>query len=94
MSARERIVSSFTIIKGSMIDETYAVFSAWDLDRSKRENLERLRQENYIWASSTTWLTDVAKVLNRRFEPGTRDRALVLLAKNGCAVEEWKPLLL
>jgi hypothetical protein len=94
VTTRERTVSSYTIIKGSLIDETYAVFSAWDLARSKRENLDRLRKENYIGASSTTWLADVAKVLNRRFEPGTRDRALVLLAKSGCAVEEWKPLLL
>jgi len=36
----------------------------------------------------------VAKVLNRRFDPGARDRALVLLAKNGCPIEEWKPILL
>jgi hypothetical protein len=33
-------------------------------------------------------------VLNRRFEPDGRDRALVVLAKNGCPIEEWKPLLL
>jgi hypothetical protein len=33
-------------------------------------------------------------VLNRRFEPDGRDRALVLLAKSGCVLEEWKPLLL
>ena len=33
-------------------------------------------------------------MLNRRFDPGARDRALVLLAKNGCPIEEWKPILL
>jgi hypothetical protein len=64
-----------------MIDETYAVFAAWDFALSKRENLDRLRQENFIGASTTTWLRDVAKVLNRRFEPNSRDRALVILAK-------------
>lgn len=77
-----------------MISETYAVFAAWDFARSKRENLDRLRDENFIGAGSTTWLRDVAKVLNRRFDPGGRDRALVLLAKAGCDIEEWKPLLL
>ena len=87
-------VSSFTIIKGAMIDETYAMFAAWDFDRSKRENLDRLRGENFIGASSATWLRDVAKVLNRRFDPAGRDRALVQLAKNGCSLDEWKPLLL
>lgn len=92
--ARAQVSSSFTVVKGAMIDETYAVFAAWDLARTKRENLDRLREENFIGARSTTWLRDVAKVLNRRFEPGGRDRALVLLAKSGCDLHEWKPLLL
>ncbi len=92
--ARSNVASSFTIVKGAMIPETYAVFAAWDFERSKRENLDRLRDENYIGASSLTWVRDVAKVLNRRFEPAGRDRPLVLLAKGGCKLEEWKPLLL
>src|SRR5258707_5352510 len=93
-STRSHVASSFTLIKGAMIDETYAVFAAWDFDRSKRENLDRLRRENFIGASSITWLRDVAKVMNRRFEPNTRDRPLTLLAKSGCPINEWKPLLL
>lgn len=93
-SARANVASSFTVVKGAMIDETYAVFAAWDFARSKRENLDRLRDENFIGASSITWLRDVAKVLNRRFEPDGRDRALVVLAKGGCDLQEWKPLLL
>lgn len=93
-SSRANVVSSFTVVKGAMIDETYAVFQAWDFARSKRENLDRLRTENFIGASSTTWLRDVAKVLNRRFDPDGRDRALVVLAKRGCDLQEWKPLLL
>lgn len=92
--SRANTVSSFTIIKGAMIDETYAVFAAWDFERSKRENLDRLREQNFIGASSVTWLRDVAKVLNRRFEPAGRDRPLVVLAKRGLPFEEWKPLLL
>lgn len=77
-----------------MVDETYAVFAAWDFASTKKENLDRLRRENFIGASTATWLRDVAKVLNRRFDPGARDRALVLLAKNGCPIDEWKPILL
>ena len=60
---------------------TYAVFAAWDFERSKRENLDRLRDENFIGATSVTWLRDVAKVLNRRFDPAGRDRPLVVDAK-------------
>lgn len=92
--SRKHVVSSFTIVKGALIEETYAVLAAWDLSRSKRQNLETLRTQNFIGARSATWLRDVAKVINRRFEPAGRDRALVLLAKSGCDLEEWKPLLL
>ena len=91
---RASVASSFTLIKGAMIPETYAVFAAWDFERSRRENLSRLREENFIGASSDTWLRDVAWVINRRFEPHGRDRALILLAKRGCDLEVWRPLLL
>lgn len=92
--SRSHIASSFTLIKGAMIDETYAVFSEWNFAQTKRQNLDRLRNENFIGASTTTWLRDVAKVLNRRFDPDVRDRPLVILAKSGCPMDEWKPLLL
>jgi hypothetical protein len=93
-AARAHIASSFTLIKGAMIAETYAVFARWDLDHSKRQNLDRVRQENFIGAKSATWLRDVVKVLNRRFDPDGRDRPLVALAQNGCSLQVWKPLLL
>jgi hypothetical protein len=93
-TSRADIASSFTVVKGALIEETYAVFEAWDFDRSKLQNLDRLRAENFIGASSATWLRDVAKVLNRRFDPGGRDRPLVVLAKHGISLDEWKPLLL
>jgi bacteriophage exclusion system BrxA-like protein len=92
--SRASVVSSFTVIKGAMIAETYAAFAGWDLSRSKRENLDRLRDQNYIGAKSATWLRDVAWVLSRRFEPNQRDLPLLTLAKSGCDMHEWRPLLL
>ncbi len=92
--SRANVVSSFTIIKGAMIRETYAVFAEWDFSRSKRDNLDYLKDTNFIGAGSATWLRDVVKVLNRRFDPAGRDRPLVFLAQNGCDIEEWKPILL
>jgi len=91
---RASTISSFTIVKGAMIPETYEVLARWDFEESKKANLDRLRDENFIGAKSSTWLRDVAKVLNRRLEPGGRDRALVILAKGGCSLDEWKPILL
>jgi hypothetical protein len=96
MSAARRanVVSSFTLVKGTMIPETYAILRGWDASASKRENLDRLRSENYIGARSATWLRDVAKVLNRRFDPTNADRALVVLAKASMPAPEWNPILL
>lgn len=92
--SRANVVSSFTVVKGAMIDETYAVLAGWDFGSSKKANLDRLRMDNFVGASSTTWLRDVAKVLNRRLDPAGRDRPLAVLAKGGCDLEEWKPALL
>jgi hypothetical protein len=91
---RAHVVSSFTIIKGSLITETYGVFRDWDLSISRQENLRRVRDHNTIGAKSIHWARDVAKVLNRRFDPAGRDKPLVDLAKASCDLEIWKPLLL
>lgn len=91
---RTAVVSSFTIVKGSLIPETYEVLQRWDFCKSKKDNLDRLREENYIGATSETWLRDVAKVLNRRLDPEGRDRALVLLAQGSWPLDEWRPVLL
>lgn len=91
---RTSVVSSFTIVKGSLIPETYEVLQRWNFRRSKKDNLDRLREENYIGATSETWLRDVAKVLNRRLDPEGRDRALAVLAQGSCPLEEWRPILL
>ena len=94
MDSRSNVVSSFTIVKGSLIEETYSIFRDWDYRVSKFENLRRVRDENTIGATSTNWALNVTKVMNRRFDPEGRDRPLVELAKAGCDREIWKPLLL
>jgi hypothetical protein len=93
-TSRANVVSSFTLVKGTMIKETYAVFREWDPKLTKKTNLDRLRDENYIGVRSATWLRDVGKVLNRRFDPNGPDRALVVLAKASMPAAEWNPILL
>ena len=94
VAPRSKVVSSFTIIKGSLIDETYDIFRGWDFDKSRAKNLRRVREDNTIGAPSSHWARDVAKVINRRFDPASRDRPLVDLAMAGCDREVWKPILL
>ncbi len=91
---RQHVVSSFTVIKGAMIPETYDVLARWDFDADKKANLDRLRDENFIGASSSNWLRDVGKVLNRRLDPAGRDRPLAVLAEGNLPLDEWKPILL
>ena len=94
LAERQNVISSFTIIKGAMTLETYQVLERWDFDLTKKQNLDRLRAENYIGATSSSWLEQVAKVINRRIDPDGRDLALVTLAKGGLSLEEWTPILL
>jgi len=92
--SRANVVSSFTIIKGALISETYAAFRQWDLTASLRENLAELKKTNAIGAKSVNWLRDVIFVIQRRFDPSGRDRTLVELAQADCSLAVWKPLLL
>lgn len=93
-SDRASVVSSYTIIKGTLIEETYAVFRAWNFDQSAEDNLNAMRETNSVGAKSASWLLDVYKVLHRRFDPAGRDRTLVELAQAGCPIDLWKPVLL
>jgi hypothetical protein len=93
-TARAQKVSSFTIIKGALIDETYLAFGHWDFSLSKARNFARLRDTNLIGGKSANWLRDVSKALHRRFVPEGRDRPLVELAQRKCPREVWRPLLL
>jgi len=90
--SRFRTVSSFTIIKGALLDETFTAFQSWDFQQSSTENLKMLRDSNPIGAKSANWLRDVAKVISSRFDPAGRDRSLVELAQAECDREIWKPL--
>lgn len=93
-TAKANAVSSFTIIKGALIQETYALLQNWDLDRSASDNFHTLRQNDAIGAGSANWLRDVIRAIRRRLDPSGRDRQLVRLAKSGCTPEVFKPILL
>lgn len=87
-------ISSFGIIKGPMIAESYACFRAWDWALTKGQNFQRLRAENLVGASTTAWLRDVSKALSSRFDPDNLDRPLALLAMKDPGLDTWKHLLL
>jgi len=87
-------ITSAGVIKGAMVQETYAAFRAWDFQLSKKANLGRIRDENLVGAPTSRWLTNVLWNISGRFDPEGRDRPLVLLAQRGLSLDLWKPLLL
>jgi hypothetical protein len=91
---RSGVVSSFTIIKGAMVTETYEAFQHWDFNEDRRANIARLKDLNVFGAQSATWLRDLGKVLNRRFDPNGRDRPLVRMAQESVDLTVWLPALL
>ena len=82
------------LIRGPLISDTLQALQGWELEASKRANLEQLRQTNSIGAPTQAWLKKVCSALSSRFEPAGRDRALVLAARTETGQRHWKALLL
>ena len=90
----EKTVSSFGIIKGSLISETHSVFMHWDLALSNKDNFARFSESNVIGARSASWLSYVIRALRIRFDPSGMDRPLVVLTRRQWSVQALKPLWL
>jgi hypothetical protein len=91
---RAQVVSSFTVIKGSQLEPTYRAFAHWDLGRSKKENLDHLKENDPVGAGTANWWRDLAWTISRRFDTGGRDRVLVELAQAGVLMDVWRPIVL
>jgi hypothetical protein len=89
-----RTYGSDGLIRGPVISDTLQAFQSWDLEASKRANLDRLRQSNSIGAPTQAWLKKVCGAISSRFVPADRDRSLVLAARTTTGQRHWKPLLL
>jgi hypothetical protein len=64
--ARSQIVSSFTLIKGAMIEETYSVLTGWDFALSNRLDPGRLDDRDHFSASAFTRPPSAAGVCRSR----------------------------
>jgi hypothetical protein len=93
-AARAQVASSFTILKGALIEESYSYLASWDPERPRVDNIRDWKDRNPTGMSTQTWSRDVAFVMSRRFDPSGRDASLATLARGGCDLVEWKPILL
>jgi len=82
------------LIRGPLISDTLQALQGWDLEVSKRANLDQLRRSNSIGAPTQAWLKKVCGALSARFDPEGKDRSLLLAARNATGQRHWKPLLL
>jgi hypothetical protein len=86
--------SSDGLIRGPLVSDTLLALQGWDLEASKRANLDQLRHTNSIGAPTQAWLKKVCSCLSARFDPAGRDLALALAARSQTGQRHWKPLLL
>jgi len=86
--------SSYGLIKGSLISETLQLFQGWDLEASKRTNLDRVRGSNSIGAPTQAWLKQICTTFSRRFDPSGTDLSLALASGTSTGRQHWRPLLL
>jgi hypothetical protein len=93
VAARASVVSSYTV-KQALVEETYRVLHDWDPAKNQRANLNQLRHSNALGLRSTSWLNDVAKILNRRLDLDGADRVVMELARAESDFAIWRPLLL
>jgi hypothetical protein len=82
------------LIRGPLISDTLQALQGWELEASKRANLDRLRESNSIGAPTQAWLKKVCGAISSRFDPAGRDRPLVLATRTTTGQRHWKPLLL
>jgi hypothetical protein len=95
MAAAEQLnFSQRLVMKGALIQDTYRVFQSWDLEASRAENMQLLRESNPTGSVTSAWLVELSKTLSSRFASGDEIAPLVALAQDGYPIDRWQFLLL
>jgi hypothetical protein len=76
--------------KGVLVEETYRLFAGWDDARSVDENLESGLAGGFPTAG---WEREVVSTLRRRLRHRDRMTPLIVLAKGGMAISDWRDCL-
>lgn len=84
-------ISQRLLRKGALAEETYQVFSQWDLARSLDANLLARLEGAHATAA---WTNEVRLTLRRRFRDAASAEALIALAQQGLPFSEWRTCLL
>ena len=84
-------VSQRLLRKGALVEETYLLFRGWDFKRNLEENFERSFDGHF---RTVAWGHEVKATLRRRFRNAESAAPLILAARSGLPLEEWRHCLL
>ena len=90
-NSRVKVGSSVTIVKVSLVHETYTACEHWDVYTGKRTNLKRLKELGAIGVRTEDWLRAVASMIGRRSESEDCGRPLIEVAIRGHARQLRRP---
>jgi hypothetical protein len=91
MTRKVDAVSQRLIRKGALAEETYMLFSSWHAGDTIEANFERNFNGRF---KTVAWEKEVKTTLRRRFRDIDAAMPLILAAKNGLALGEWRHWLL
>lgn len=91
MICEEDTVSQRLLRKGALVEETYILFSNWDFDRSLESNFDQICVGRF---RTQAWEGEVKTTVRRRFRDIEAAAPLIVAAKNGLPLEEWRHCLL
>jgi len=90
----EPIYTSRIIKASALIADTKLLLSAWDLEQSVTENLDRARRENIFGKASRKRVEDILLIFRQRyFDDADVGAALVTLTQDGAPAQWIDPLL-
>lgn len=80
-------ISQRLLRKGSLIEETYNLFTSWKDELSFNDNFNLAFPGTF---RTEAWKREVHSTLHRRFRDVRTARSLILLARNGYEISDWK----
>lgn len=91
MICEDDTVSQRLLRKGALVEETYILFSNWDFDCTFESNFDQICDGRF---RTQAWGTEVKTTIRRRFRDIEAAAPLIVAAKKGLPLEEWRHCLL
>src|SRR4051812_17041777 len=91
MSNPTNMITQRLLRKGALVEETYLLFRNWDDTSSMEINFDRNFEGHF---RTIAWSAEVKTTLKRRFAALDAAAPLIITARGGLPLEEWRHCLL